>query len=253
MASPATTTSKEEIMSRFENYFPVSDMFSEENKRPTIILLLAPIVLITWKYYGTKTFYLAQLSDKFVLFNSAAMTAEWYTYFSAFTLLGLLSIAVIKFIFKESLEAYGLFPGKWKLWLIPTLVIGAVFVVLSFWSSKNPQFIAEYPLYKGAGDSILLFATHAIVYLFFYIGWEIFFRGFMQVGLSQKFGAWGGILVQSALSCVVHIGKPDSEIYTSILGALIWGILAYRFKSIWPAIATHWVLGISMDFFICFT
>jgi membrane protease YdiL (CAAX protease family) len=165
----------------------------------------------------------------------------------------LVSIAVIKFIFKESLEAYGLLPGNWKLWLVPALVIGAVFVVLSFLSSKNPQFIAEYPLYKGAGDSILLFTTHAIVYLFFYIGWEIFFRGFMQFGLSQRFGPWGAILVQSALSCVAHIGKPDSEIYTSILGALIWGILSYRFKSIWPAIATHWVLGISMDFFICFT
>jgi membrane protease YdiL (CAAX protease family) len=246
-----TTTPKEEIMNRFLNYFSLPELFSEENRKPTIILLLAPIVLVTWKYYGTKSFYLAYLSQKFVLFNSAAMMAEWYTYFTAFFLFGLISLAVIKYWFKEPLSSYGLGIGDWKFWIVPSIVIGAVMIFLSYLSSRNAQFIAEYPLYKEAGRSILLFATHAIVYLFFYIGWEIFFRGFMQFGLTPRFGIWGAILVQTALSCVAHIGKPDSEIYSSILGALVWGVLVYRSKSIWPAVATHWLLGISLDFFIC--
>ncbi len=240
-------------MNRFENFFSLPGLFSEENKKPTIILLLAPLVLTTWKYYGTKSFYLAYLSEKFVLFNSAAMTAEWYTYFSAFVLLGVLSIAVIKFVFKESLTLYGLGIGDWKFWIPAALIVGAVMVALSYPSSKDPQFIAEYPLYKGAGDSINAFTIHAFAYLFFYIGWEIFFRGFIQFGLTQRFGIWGAILVQTALSCIAHIGKPDSEIYSSILGALVWGIMVVRSKSIWPAITTHWLLGISLDYFICFS
>lgn len=239
-------------MNRFENFISLPGLFSQENKKPTIILLLTPFVLTTWKYYGTKSFYLAHLSNTFVFFNNAAMTAEWYTYFTAFLLLGMLSISVIKLVFKESLLSYGLGVGDWKFWIPAVLVVGTVMVALSYPSSRDPQFIAEYPLYKGSGDSSILFAQHAFAYLFFYIGWEIFFRGFMQFGLTPRFGTWGAILVQVALSCIIHIGKPDAEIYSSILGALVWGIMVVRARSIWPAIATHWLLGISLDFFICF-
>ncbi len=239
-------------MNRFENFFSLPELFSKENKKPVIILLLAPLVLATWKYYGSKSFYLAHLSGKLVIFNSAAMTAEWYNYLSAFFLLGVIAAIVIKFIFKESLADYGLQIGDWKFWIPAALVVGAVMVALSYPSAKDPQYIAEYPLYKGAGDSMQMFAIHAFAYLIFYFGWEIFFRGFMQFGLTDRFGAWGAILVQVALSCIVHIGKPDSEIYSSILGGLVWGIIVYRSKSLWPSIITHWILGVSLDYFICF-
>ncbi|MGD0036229.1 MAG: type II CAAX endopeptidase family protein [Bacteroidota bacterium] len=240
-------------MNNFKNFFSLPELFSKENKKPIIILLLAPLVLTTWKYYGSKSFYLAHLNDKLVIFNSAAMGAEWYNYLSAFFLLGVIAIAVIKFVFKESLADYGLQIGDWKFWIPAALVVGAVMVALAYPSAKNPQYIAEYPLYKGAGDSMQMFAIHAIAYLIFYFGWEIFFRGFMQFGLTDRFGVWGAILVQVALSCIVHIGKPDSEIYSSILGGLVWGIMVYRSKSIWPSILTHWILGISLDYFICFS
>jgi membrane protease YdiL (CAAX protease family) len=240
-------------MNRFENSLSHSGLFSGENKKPAIILLFAPLALITWKYYGSQSFYLAHVSDTIVLFNNAAMTAEWYTYFSAFFLFGILSLGIVKFWFHEPLSSYGLGIGNWKFWIPATLVIGIVMVGLTYPSSKDPKFLAEYPMYKAAGASAATFALHCSAYLFFYIGWEIFFRGFMQYGLAGRFGAWAAILVQTALSCVAHIGKPDSEIYTSLLGGLVWGILVFRSKSIYPAIMTHWILGISLDFFICFT
>ena len=252
MDSTATSTSEETLMNKFEKFFSLPGLFSKENRKPTIILLLAPLLLTTWKYYGSKSFYLAHLSTSLVIFNSTAMTAEWYNYVSAFLLLGLLAIAVIKFVFKESLAEYGLQLGDWKFWIPAALIVGTVMVALSYPSSKDPQYIAEYPLYKGAGDSMQMFAIHAFAYLIFYFGWEIFFRGFMQFGLAERFGSWGAILVQVALSCIVHIGKPDSEIYSSILGGLVWGLMVARSKSIWPSLTTHWILGVSLDYFICF-
>jgi membrane protease YdiL (CAAX protease family) len=252
MDSPATPTSEEKNMNSVEKFLSLPALCSKENKKPAIILLLAPLVLTTWRYYGSQSFYLAHLSNTLVIFNSAAMTAEWYTYLSAFVLMGLISIVVIKFIFHEPLAEYGIRIGDWKFWIPAALLVGAVMVALSYPSAKDPQYIAAYPLYKGAGDSMNMFALHALAYLIFYIGWEIFFRGFMQVGLTERFGVWGAIMVQVALSCIVHIGKPDSEIYSSILGGLVWGIMVYRSKSIWPSVTTHWMLGISLDYFICF-
>ena len=93
-------------MNKLEKFLSLPEFFSNENRKPAIILLLAPLILTTWKYYGSKSFYLAHLSDTLVIFNSAAMTAEWYTYFSAFVLMGLISIVTIKFIFRESLAEY---------------------------------------------------------------------------------------------------------------------------------------------------
>lgn len=240
-------------MKIINEYLPLSEICAQENKKPIIILLLTPILLVTWKYYGTKSFYLTNLSDTFSFFGSPVMASEWYTYFSAFFLLGLISIAVVKFVFKETLNDYGISLGNWKEWLPVSLVIGVVMILLSWASSKNPQFIAEYPLYKGAGDSIWMFIIHAFVYMVFYFGWEIFFRGFMQFGLTPRFGITGAIFVQTAISCIIHIGKPDAEIYSSIIGGLVWGIMVYRYKTILPAVFTHWLLGVSLDFFICFT
>jgi len=240
-------------LSKLEKYISVSEFLSNENKKPTLILLLSTLLLITWKYYGTKDFYLLHMSKTLGFFSSQAMASEWYVYLSALVLLGLIPLCAIKFLLREEIKDYGLTVGEWKEWLPVAGVISVIMIVVSLLASGNLQFTAEYPLYKGAGDSIFMFVIHALGYLLFYFGWEILFRGFMQFGLSNRFGIWGAILVQTAISSIAHIGKPDSEIYGAIIGAIIWGILTYRYKTILPSVITHWILGLSLDFFICFT
>jgi membrane protease YdiL (CAAX protease family) len=237
---------------RFTTSLSLSGLFSGENKKPTIILLLTPFVLTTWKYFGTKTFYLSNLSSVFVLFGDPQQTAELYNYASAFVLFALLPLLIIRFVFKEPLSSYGLQLGDWRFGLKAFLVLAPIFALASYLSKNDPEFIAEYPLFKGAGASQTAFLSHAFAYLVFYIGWETYFRGFMQFGLRQSLGDWQSILVQTAISCILHIGKPAGEIYSSVLGALIWGIIAFRAQSIFFIILLHWLLGIVLDYSICF-
>lgn len=239
-------------MIRFDSSVSLSGLFTGDNKKPTLILLLAPFILTTFKYYGTKTFYLSQLAPKMLLFNDAQLTAEYYTFFCSFVLLGVVPLLIIKLLFKEPFSSYGLQFGDWKFGLKAFLVLAPIMVAATYPSSQMPQFLAEYPLFKGACASPLKFFNHASSYVFFYIGWEIFFRGFMQFGLREKLGDWNSILVQTLASCLLHIGKPDGEIYSSILGALVWGIVAFRARSIYFIILLHWLLGVSLDFFICY-
>ncbi len=77
-------------------------------------------------------------------------------------------------------------------------------------------------------------------------------RGFIQFGLRESFGDWNAILIQTTISALFHIGKPDGEILSSILGGLIWGIVVFRSRSLLYVLAVHWLLGVSLDFFICF-
>lgn len=233
-------------MNRFES---LRGLFSGDHKKPTLILLLTPILLTTVKYYGTKQFFFDYLQP-FLNLGNPEWAGALYVFFSAAVLLGILPLIIIKYVFHESLSDYGLQWGDVSFGLKAIAVIGLFYVISAYSSSKMPEFLAEYPVYRGAGQSAQIFILHALSYLVFYIGWEIYFRGFMQFGLRASMGEWNAILIQVLASCLVHIGKPAGETYTSILGGLIWGLLAFRTKSIAYGVATHWILGVSLDLFI---
>ena len=237
---------------RFTTSLSLSGLFSGESKKPTIILLLTPFILTTWKYYGTKPFYLGNLTSMFVLFGDPQRTAELYTFISAFVLFALVPFLIIRFVFKERISSYGLQLGDWRFGLKVFIVLAPVFALASFFSRNDPEFVAEYPLFKGAAASPAAFLSHAFSYVFFYIGWETYFRGFMQFGLRQSLGDWQAILVQTSLSCILHIGKPTGEIYSSVIGALVWGIIAFRAQSLLVIVLLHWLLGVGLDYSICF-
>ena len=135
---------------RFTISLSLGGLFSGENKKPTIILLLTPFILTTWKYYGTKPFYLSNLTSMFVLFGDPQRTAELYTFISAFVLFALVPFLIIKFVFKERISSYGLQLGDWRFGLKVFLVLAPAFALASYFSRNDPEFVAEYPLFKGA-------------------------------------------------------------------------------------------------------
>jgi len=233
---------------------PVSGrgLLSGEARKPTVILLLAPLLLTTFKYYGSRSFYLSELADKCVLFNDAARTAELWHFSSAFLLMGVLPALVVKWVFKESLADYGVQRGDTGFSLKALLLLLPVMVALTYPNARVPGFMAEYPFDRGAGSSSAAFISHAGTYLLYYMGWEFFFRGFMQFGLRGAMGDWNAILVQTLASCLIHIGKPAGEIYGAIVAGLLWGFIVFRTRSLWAVLVMHWALGVSLDFFICF-
>jgi len=237
---------------RFTDSISLSGLFEGENRKPAIILLLTPFILTTWKYFGVGSFYLGNLASSFVLTRNPEQSAELYTFFSALLLFGILPLFIIRFVFKEKLSSYGLQLGDWRFGLKVFLVLAPIFALASFLSRNDPAFVVEYPLFKGAGASSTTFLGHAIAYLFYYIGWEVYFRGFMQYGLRQSMGDWNAILVQTAVSCILHIGKPAGEIYGAIIGGLVWGIIAFRARSIVFVVLLHWLLGVVLDYSICY-
>jgi membrane protease YdiL (CAAX protease family) len=48
----------------------------------------------------------------------------------------------------------------------------------------------------------------------------------------------------------MHLGKPVGEVYGSIIGGLIWGLLAYRTRSLLSGLLQHFLLGVLLDWFI---
>jgi membrane protease YdiL (CAAX protease family) len=220
------------------------------DRKATIVLVSAPVLGIVFVYFGSKPFYFRHLASSFVLGGNAELTAGLFTFASAFVLLGLIPALIVKFVFREPLSAYGVRSGDLSFGWKAFAVVAPVMVLLSFSASRMPEFLAQYPLNRAAGDGPLPFAGHALAYLAFYAGWEFGFRGFVQCGLRDEMGDWNAILVQTLASSTLHIGKPLGETLGAILGGLVWGVIAFRSRSLLVPLLTHWVLGLSLDLFI---
>jgi uncharacterized protein len=219
--------------------------------KPVVILSVSTLTLITWKCFASSQFYFENLVGRFVLFSDPQMTAAVYSFLGALLLMGVLPALIVKCVFREKLSDYGVCFGDRVRTVRSFLVFAPGIVLIAYFAAQNPAFCKEYPINHNAGSSPQMFALHALTYMMFYVGWEFQFRGFMQHGLRASMGAANAMLVQVMASVIVHIGKPTGEIYGSIIGGLIWGMLAFRTRSLLSGLLQHAALGILVDWFIC--
>jgi len=225
-----------------------------KNDYPLYILLLsAPVLLTLYRYHG----YAKYFGDYFPSVQSLPLFdfyAHLWQFGIFFVLMFIIPLLVIKLIFKEPLSTYGMAWGDKKFGLLFASVSILLLVVpLIFIGSRMPDIRREYPLAKILLTRRDLFIWYELFYIFFYyISWEFFFRGFLLFGLKNRLGASSAILIQTISSCLVHIGKPESEIIGSIFIGLIFGALALRTRSIWYVFIIHMAIGVLTDFFIIF-
>jgi membrane protease YdiL (CAAX protease family) len=230
---------------------PLLEALRGGNRKPAFILLLAPVIVTTYRCLGDRPFYRAHLAARFVLFGDAELTAALYSFAACFVLLGLVPAVLLRVLFGEPLSAYGVQAGDLRFGGKAFLVMAPVLVAASAMAARMPSFRAEYPLFKGACATLPLFAGYACAYLVYYLGWEFFFRGFLQHGLRQSLGDGNAILVQTLASCLAHLGKPGGEIYGAILAGVVWGLVVFRSRSLLAVLLAHWLLGVSLDTLIC--
>jgi len=171
------------------------------------------------------------------------------SFFVSFTFLGIATALVAPRLVRQRVTALGLTIGNWKTgrWLL--LAGLPVALLVGFLSADSPGLAAEYPLGPVTRD-LGSFLPHALGYLVYYVGFEFFFRGFLLLGLEERLGAGRANLLQSTLSVIIHVGKPISEVAGAFPGSLVFGWLTQQTGSIWYAVALHWLVGVSLDWYI---
>jgi len=182
---------------------------------------------------------------------------QYFAYFSLFLLL----IPVIGiFLYSphplEILKNLGFQPGNFKLGLILILISIPIVAAMAYKSSNDPKLKRYYPFSKNACRSLKTFVVYEISYLLlYYIAWEFTFRGFFLFSIAEmmgysKSGILIAILIQAIISTVYHLGHPDLEILTTLVGSIIFGIVAYATKSFLYTLFIHALLGILNDTFL---
>lgn len=225
-----------------------------QQRKATIILIVSPLLMLAWKYFGSPRFYvemgLPQWPDG-AYSADPSVAAAAYSFAACLLLLGIVPALMVKFVFRERLADYGVGFGDRRRTLRSMSIWVPVFVLLAYLSSSDPSLQREYPIGRNAGASTSALAIHALTYLLYYVGWEFHFRGFLQFGLRARLGDANALLVQVMASGLMHIGKPPSEAFASLAGGILWGLVAYRTKSLLSGLVQHATLGIALDAFLC--
>lgn len=228
------------------NILNIKHVIPRDELKPISILFLSVLILAVHKSFGSVQF--AQQIFPGISENNSVI----YMFITTFILLGIIPLFLINIIFKESIKEYGLSIGDWKKGLkIIAIIFPVIAVFVLYPSIYNQEMVNFYPQSKEvAGSPKLLLKFEAMRILFFYTGWEIFFRGFMLFGLRKYVGDAMVVCVQIIPSCLWHIGMPTGEIFASIFGGILFGIMALKTGSILYPYVLHCLIGLTLDLFI---
>jgi len=165
-------------------------------------------------------------------------------------LLGVIPVALARALTGRTLRELGLGLGNWRAGLV-ILAIGIPgAIVAGKIAALTPAFRAVYPLDPSLTADPAVFGPYALREGLYYVAWEVLFRGVLLFGLLPRLGGAVSNAVQTALSVTAHFGRPLNETFSAIPAGLLFGGVDLKVGSIWYVAMVHWVVGVSMDWFI---
>jgi Type II CAAX prenyl endopeptidase Rce1-like len=161
---------------------------------------------------------------------------------------GLFALAIVwRLIDREVKGFYGLFAPRVALRpYLGFLLLGMPFVVAA---TFRADFTAMYPRFPFAPALAAhgiaqwqAFGLFEVCYGLAFVFTEVFFRGFLVIGLSRRVGP-AAIMPMVAFYAFIHFGKPMGEALASIVGGWALGVIALRTGSVRGGILFH--LGVA--------
>jgi membrane protease YdiL (CAAX protease family) len=144
----------------------------------------------------------------------------------------IIPLAVIRLVFRKSPREYGFQWGDWRAGLALTAIVIAIGAPILWWvTSRSPAMVDYYAHQWNPAAPLFTFLD--------LIGWEFFFRGFLLFGYARLFGA-NALWIHAVPFALAHLTKPPVEVYSTIFGGFLFGLVAWRTKSFVYPFLIHW-------------
>ena len=224
---------------------------SKEIPVKEILLLCIPVSIIfavSGMDFIGYFIYLATRTSKTEIYYRSWINVTVGFVFTTISLL-VIPLFVNKIRWKKPLSYFGTKIGKKKIGLIVVLIF-VLITPIFYLISRDQNLINTYPLSKDVLVSWWIFALYELCYiLFYYIAYEFFFRGVLQLGLSKTWKSWQSILLVTLLTTFLHLTKPWTEILAALFAGVFFGFLAEKTKSWFYVFILHATSGILIDIF----
>jgi len=221
--------------------------------RPTVLLGVATLALVCF-YYLARADAVGVYSRPRGWFALTGAPLAPPLHFAASALL----LAVIPVLAAWRLAGLtprdlGLGLGRWRAGLA-WLAVGLPLAILAGRiAALAPAIRAVYPLDPTLAAEPRAFIRYAALQFLYFGSWEVLFRGVLLFGLRAPLGAASSNVVQTALSVTAHFGRAINETLAAAPAGIVFGAIDLRIGSIWYVALLHWVVGVSMDWFILTT
>lgn len=209
-----------------------------------------PIILLTIDGAGQGYYGYMQWADE----HGVTLKDRYYLRLVGSFMFRSVFIVLMLCVFRKLTEGrFGLFGLRrstkyLRVYALIYVLLLPMFLYVSF----TPQFLDYYPkmfidYYDGAlgWDRWQLTGLFELFYANDFIGVEGMFRGALVIGISRWLGCRAVLPMALTYMCI-HLGKPDLELCSSVIGGYILGVLAWRTHHLWGGIIIH--LGIAMFF-----
>lgn len=223
-------------------------------------MTVAAIVLVLFKKYGNSGFFESTLAPQSLRGHPRmSVISDFYWFLSCFFVLGV--IPVLSVLRLAAPRELGLGLGDVRFGLKWVGILYAVMFPVIAIASRSESFANYYPLNDQLGlhavdyfsgrnmreDFLFWFVAYELLYVVYFIGWELFFRGFMTFGLFDRLGI-NGVLAANIPFVLMHAGKPLPEALGSVIAGVALGLFALRARSFWYCWLLHALIAVSMDF-----
>ena len=214
---------------------PESDLTRTLLSRESLLTLLALCLLILERHYRD-----------FGLMAGQYWIFEWHLS----TVLFLFVIPVVVLMLSGiGPREVGMRWGSARIWARYLLVFFVVTAPVLLVASRFPSVQAYYPQCKQVRFEPSLWPVLILSYGCYFLAWEFFFRSYLLFVLARRIGPFA-IVVQTIPFCLMHLGKPQPEVWAAIIAGLALGIMAYRSKSVLPCILLHWVCAVGVELLV---
>ena len=215
--------------------------------RAAVASIVAMAVMVVSHHQGDTSFFRSTFPGV-----GKGAVGEFYPYlywhlssFSLYLLVPLLAAALTP---GERIRELGVGLGDWRFGLKATGLVVAVFVPVVFAASRFEAFSGHYPLCGAAKTSWGLFVAYELGFAAYFVAWEFVFRGYLLFAFERSMGKMA-VFAQMMPFVIIHYGKPEAEVFGSIVAGIALGLLALRTRSAWYGAAIHIAAAFSMDVF----
>jgi membrane protease YdiL (CAAX protease family) len=188
--------------------------FLKRNGQETAILAFATLFIVLGKYHPI-----------------GSEPTSTFLYYGVFPLL------VILLVLRKNPIKFGLGIGSPRIWGFYVAIICVIAAVVLYASSYSPSLQSYYL------EEDFKFFSYVWSQCLILSASEFLYRGFLLFGLKEKFGE-GSILIQMVPFVLLHLGKPELETISTILTGILFGWVAYRGRSFWPAFIIHMFINL---------
>lgn len=210
------------------------------------VLVAVPLLVIAQQNLGSRTLFREHLGG--LVPDSWRGLGAWGWWFGMQGVLGfIIPVAALALVFRRKRDELGLGAGDWKLAVALAAAYLPVVAIGTWFLSDSVEFQAKYPHYGPASSDWAVFIIYEALFLFYWVGWEYLWRGFMLFGTAHVFGAYA-IFIQTIPFALLHLDKPLPEAILSVVGGLALGGLVWRCRSFWIAVPIHAAQMLLLDF-----